>query len=311
VLKTVEWMHLDAATELFMRALFEDLLNPPAEGTENEHNAASNIDAIFRRIAAGASRALIHDGISSFFDGVLKKSGFGRKPDAAQSAAEQAVQRERRERFKRAKRCLKEVRAFQHAAAAGGALGGQGGGLSAHRDLELDEMMRGNGVAQVIEGNIITVAYRGCLDTFTGAEFDSSSSFKFTFGAGDVIEAWDLGLRGAKGACFTCWLRARLGGGAGSRCCCASRTLTCMLTPLPSLSRASPYQTTLRVPHAHLRARSWKQANDARRPEHLLRRGRNAAEDSTELDALLRNHDSQHRSADGVAAPRVSSALVL
>ena len=254
-------MHLGPAAELFLRALFEDLLNPPAEGTENEHNASSNIDAIFRRIAAGASRALIHDGISSFFDGVLKKSGFGRKPNTSQSAAEQAVQRERRERFKRAKRCLKEVRAFQHAAAAGGSLGGEGGGLSAHRDLELDEMMRGNGVEQVIEGNIITVAYRGCLDTFTGVEFDSSSSFKFTFGAGDVIEAWGLGLRGAKGACILLQLVAHAFGrrreGKGWLRCCASCALTTCTHPvLP--------QSTLRVPSLtpHSLARAQLEASE-------------------------------------------------
>ena len=172
ILKAVEWSNLEASPPLvlFLRALFEEILNPAADSPsyDEAHDGVLNLDAVFRRIAAGAARATIHDGISSFFEGTLKAAGYGRKAKASDSDKVKEEMRVRRLRWKRARRCLKEVRAFQHAAAADGA----GSGLSNHRALELDEMVRGNGPIDAIDGMLLTVAYRGTLDTFTGIEFD-------------------------------------------------------------------------------------------------------------------------------------------
>jgi FKBP-type peptidyl-prolyl cis-trans isomerase len=45
-------------------------------------------------------------------------------------------------------------------------------------------------------GDTLRVAYEGRLENGDGPVFDSSNSFVFTLGAGDVIKGWDLGFAG-------------------------------------------------------------------------------------------------------------------
>jgi peptidylprolyl isomerase/FKBP-type peptidyl-prolyl cis-trans isomerase FkpA len=47
---------------------------------------------------------------------------------------------------------------------------------------------------EAVAGAHVTVAYKGCL--LDGTVFDSSKRFGFDLGAGDVIKAWDKGVRG-------------------------------------------------------------------------------------------------------------------
>jgi FKBP-type peptidyl-prolyl cis-trans isomerase len=57
--------------------------------------------------------------------------------------------------------------------------------------------------AQAVAGNRVTVSYTGWLyDTSKtngkGKQFDTSSSFSFTIGAGQVIKGWDQGVAGMR-----------------------------------------------------------------------------------------------------------------
>lgn len=57
--------------------------------------------------------------------------------------------------------------------------------------------------AQAAAGNRTTVAYTGWLYDSSkaegkGSQFDSSASFAFTLGAGNVIKGWDQGVVGMK-----------------------------------------------------------------------------------------------------------------
>lgn len=62
--------------------------------------------------------------------------------------------------------------------------------------LEIKDVQLGEGELETQVGDYITVNYAGKLDD--GYKFDSSSSFPFTLGAGDVIKGWDQGLLGMK-----------------------------------------------------------------------------------------------------------------
>lgn len=60
----------------------------------------------------------------------------------------------------------------------------------------------GNG-AQAAAGNRVTVAYTGWLYDASrpdnkGSQFDSSNSFAFTIGQGQVIKGWDQGVPGMR-----------------------------------------------------------------------------------------------------------------
>lgn len=67
------------------------------------------------------------------------------------------------------------------------------------KDLLMQELTPGSG-AEAKDGDVIKVNYRGTF--LDGKEFDSSYSrnqpFEFTLGAKQVIEGWDIGVRGMK-----------------------------------------------------------------------------------------------------------------
>ncbi len=66
-------------------------------------------------------------------------------------------------------------------------------------DLLMQETVAGEG-EEAKDGDIVRVHYRGTF--LDGKEFDSSFSrnqpFEFTLGAKQVIEGWDIGVRGMK-----------------------------------------------------------------------------------------------------------------
>lgn len=86
---------------------------------------------------------------------------------------------------------------------------GQGGGDStgapgtatdaAMADLKMDDVKTGDG-AEAVAGKVVVVHYTGTLTD--GKKFDSSvdrgQPFKFTLGAGQVIQGWDKGVAGMK-----------------------------------------------------------------------------------------------------------------
>src|SRR5262245_49934941 len=66
----------------------------------------------------------------------------------------------------------------------------------------ITDLAAGSG-AQAVSGNRVTVSYTGWLyDTSQaagkGKQFDASSSFPFTIGAGQVIRGWDQGVAGMR-----------------------------------------------------------------------------------------------------------------
>ncbi|MBS3902998.1 MAG: FKBP-type peptidyl-prolyl cis-trans isomerase [Anaplasmataceae bacterium] len=66
-------------------------------------------------------------------------------------------------------------------------------------DLKIEDQKIGTG-AEATPGKKVTVNYRGTLTN--GTEFDSSfrrnQPFIFTLGQGEVIQGWDLGVKGMK-----------------------------------------------------------------------------------------------------------------
>lgn len=67
------------------------------------------------------------------------------------------------------------------------------------KDLLMQEVVAGTG-DEAKDGDVVKVNYRGTF--LDGKEFDSSYSrnkpFEFTLGAKQVIEGWDIGVRGMK-----------------------------------------------------------------------------------------------------------------
>jgi len=61
--------------------------------------------------------------------------------------------------------------------------------------LTTEDVVVGTG-ATVVAGDTITVSYVGTLTN--GTQFDSSSSFPFRIGVGQVIKGWDQGLIGMR-----------------------------------------------------------------------------------------------------------------
>jgi len=61
--------------------------------------------------------------------------------------------------------------------------------------MYLRDLTVGTG-AEALSGRPVTMRYTGWLST--GAQFDSNQTtgFKFTLGAGQVIQGWDVGVRG-------------------------------------------------------------------------------------------------------------------
>ncbi|MBL7716455.1 MAG: FKBP-type peptidyl-prolyl cis-trans isomerase [Bdellovibrionales bacterium] len=70
---------------------------------------------------------------------------------------------------------------------------------AAMADLKIDDVKTGDG-AEAVAGKVVVVHYTGTLTD--GKKFDSSvdrgSPFKFTLGAGQVIQGWDKGVAGMK-----------------------------------------------------------------------------------------------------------------
>jgi FKBP-type peptidyl-prolyl cis-trans isomerase len=62
--------------------------------------------------------------------------------------------------------------------------------------IKIEDIKEGTGDISAERGDTITVQYIGKLED--GTKFDSSKSFEFLLGAGDVIKAWDQGLVGMK-----------------------------------------------------------------------------------------------------------------
>eukprot|EP00804_Cyclotella_cryptica_P015141 CCRYP_000698-RC/>CCRYP_000698-RC protein AED:0.13 eAED:0.13 QI:238/1/1/1/0/0/4/304/182 len=61
--------------------------------------------------------------------------------------------------------------------------------------VKIENIKDGSGSAAEA-GDTVVVKYEGKLDD--GSVFDSSSSFGFTLGAGEVIKGWDIGILGMK-----------------------------------------------------------------------------------------------------------------
>ena len=79
---------------------------------------------------------------------------------------------------------------------------GCGGNSTAPSTLTQTELVVGTG-ATAAAGNRVTVGYTGWLfesgkPDNKGRQFDSSSAFTFTLGAGTVIKGWDQGLIGMR-----------------------------------------------------------------------------------------------------------------
>lgn len=66
-------------------------------------------------------------------------------------------------------------------------------------NLKTEDLKIGDGT-EAVSGKRVTVNYRGTLED--GTEFDSSYSrnqpFSFNLGQGEVIQGWDLGVKGMK-----------------------------------------------------------------------------------------------------------------
>jgi len=66
-------------------------------------------------------------------------------------------------------------------------------------ELKIEDLKIGTG-AEAVNGKAVTVNYRGTLTN--GTQFDSSydrgTPFTFNLGAGEVIQGWDLGVKGMK-----------------------------------------------------------------------------------------------------------------
>lgn len=66
--------------------------------------------------------------------------------------------------------------------------------------LEVDDLQAGDG-AEAAAGNQVTVHYVGVAHS-SGAEFDASwnrgEPFSFTIGGGQVIQGWDMGVKGMR-----------------------------------------------------------------------------------------------------------------
>lgn len=66
-------------------------------------------------------------------------------------------------------------------------------------ELKIEDLKIGTG-AEAVSGKAVTVNYRGTLTD--GTQFDSSydrgTPFTFNLGAGEVIQGWDLGVKGMK-----------------------------------------------------------------------------------------------------------------
>jgi FKBP-type peptidyl-prolyl cis-trans isomerase len=63
-------------------------------------------------------------------------------------------------------------------------------------EVEVNDVLVGQGDILTIIGDSITVKYVGKLED--GTIFDAEKSFEFTLGVGDVIKGWDQGLLGMK-----------------------------------------------------------------------------------------------------------------
>jgi FKBP-type peptidyl-prolyl cis-trans isomerase FkpA len=64
--------------------------------------------------------------------------------------------------------------------------------------FKVEDLVVGTG-DEAVDGKLVTVHYTGTLDD--GSKFDSSigrAPFSFTLGAGQVIQGWDLGVKGMK-----------------------------------------------------------------------------------------------------------------
>lgn len=66
-------------------------------------------------------------------------------------------------------------------------------------ELKIEDLKIGSG-AEAVSGKAVTVNYRGTLTD--GTQFDSSydrgTPFTFNLGAGEVIQGWDMGVKGMK-----------------------------------------------------------------------------------------------------------------
>jgi FKBP-type peptidyl-prolyl cis-trans isomerase len=77
-----------------------------------------------------------------------------------------------------------------------------GGDSPTSPSLTQTDLVVGTG-ATAASGNRVTVAYTGWLNDTAqpngkGRQFDSSASFSFTLGAGQVIKGWDQGVVGMR-----------------------------------------------------------------------------------------------------------------
>jgi len=62
--------------------------------------------------------------------------------------------------------------------------------------VDMKDVKMGMGDEEAKSGDTVVMKYEGKLEN--GIVFDSSSSFPFTLGAGDVIKGWDIGIAGMK-----------------------------------------------------------------------------------------------------------------
>lgn len=66
-------------------------------------------------------------------------------------------------------------------------------------ELKIEDIKIGSGL-EAVDGKSVTVNYKGTL--LNGTQFDSSydrgTPFTFNLGAGEVIQGWDLGVKGMK-----------------------------------------------------------------------------------------------------------------
>ena len=62
--------------------------------------------------------------------------------------------------------------------------------------VEIEDLIAGTGPVVAEPGDTVVMKYEGKLDD--GSVFDSSNSFTFTLGAGEVIKGWDKGIVGMK-----------------------------------------------------------------------------------------------------------------